>query len=107
MRSRMLVASALALFLGSCDRLDAGGCGPSADLVTGTYRSAGNGRWTGARGAFPHDNGQPKTLRLEREAGFLRITYLRDGQEVVETWRPRPGDDFWPTDASVGDARAD
>jgi hypothetical protein len=77
------------LLLGSCE----GGtpratCPPSAELTSGLYLSGGDGRWQGGPGQpHPHDNHQPKTLRLDREAGRAQITYRRDGQEVVEVWR--------------------
>jgi hypothetical protein len=58
--------------------------------LSGTYSSSGDGRWSGGRDSFPHDNKQPKVLRLDREAGRLIISYRRDGQEVVETWRLEP-----------------
>jgi hypothetical protein len=98
-RILMLVASAL--FLGSCQGEDPATCPPAGPLVSGAYVSSGIGTWHGTRGSFPHDNDQPKVLQLDREAGRLRITYRRDGQEVVETWRVMPALSDPPTDASA------
>lgn len=100
MRSLMLVASAL--FLGSCPQgPDLGHCPSAWGLESGTYFSPGLGTWSGQTGSFPHDNGQPKVLRLELAAKRMRTIYQRDGQEVVETWRPSPGQRDWPIDASA------
>jgi hypothetical protein len=101
MRPLMLVASALLAGL-SCHPSDRVSCPPTEALASGTYLSKGDGTWNAAPPPFPHDNKQPKTLGLDLEAGRLVITYLRDdGQEVVETWRPRPGQGDWPTDAGT------
>jgi hypothetical protein len=98
---RPLLAASALLLAGSCEGLHPVDCGPSEPLVSGTYRSKGDGTWNAAPPPFPHDNKEPKTLRLDLEAGRLVITYLRGGQEVVETWRPRPGQGDWPTDAGT------
>jgi hypothetical protein len=77
------------LLLGSCEgAMPPGRCPPTAELTSGLYVSNGDGRWQGGSGQpHPHDNRQPKTLRLDREAGRAQISYRRDGQEVVEVWR--------------------
>ena len=87
MRSSTLVLSLL--LLGSCEQsAPTPSCPPAAELTSGPYVSGGDGRWLGGPGQpLPHDNHQPKLLRLDREAGRLSISYRRDGQEVVETWR--------------------
>jgi len=101
MRHLMLAASALLVGF-SCHPFDPGSCGPAEPLASGTYLSRGDGTWNAPPPPFPHDNKQPKTLRLELEAGRLVITDLRDdGQEVVETWRPKPNQWDWPTDAGT------
>jgi len=98
-RILMLVASAL--FLGSCQGEAPAACPPAGPLVSGAYLSSGIGTWQATQGSFPHDNDQPKVLQLDREAGRVRITYRRDGQEVVETWRLAPDQRAWPADASA------
>jgi hypothetical protein len=96
----MLAASALLIGL-SCLPANPESCGAVEPLASGIYFSSGDGQWNTSPPPFPHDNHQPKTLRLDLEAGRLLITYQRDGQEVVEIWRPRPDQSDWPTDAGT------
>lgn len=94
MRRATLLLSVL--LLGSCQSSDPVSCPPYGELRSGTYQSDGRGRWQGGPGQpLPHDDHQPKVLRLDRADGRLRVTYQRNGQEVVETWRvvPRSGGD--------------
>ncbi len=56
---------------------------PLYPVRSGHYESRGAGTvlWS-----FPHGE-EPKTMDVDREAGTVRITYTRDGSEVVEIWR--------------------
>jgi hypothetical protein len=62
-------------------------CLPSSAFSPGGYASQG-GAWVNGTDSFPHDGGA-KTLVIERDRegkGLVRITYMRNGRTVVETW---------------------
>jgi hypothetical protein len=85
------------LFLGAslllgCWQID-DECPPSSAFSPGVYTSQG-GAWVNGTDSFPHDGGA-KTLVIERDregTGLVRITYVRNGRTVVETWSM--GSDF-------------
>lgn len=80
-----LAAGAVALFAGcpgSCPTC------PQVDLASGTFVTTvpgGPGGGTPA-GAFPWGS-EPKTLALDVAGRTVQVRYVRDGHEVVETWR--------------------
>ena len=95
MRNLVLVASGLLVGL-ACGSFDSGSCGPAAPLVSGSYSSAGDGRWSDSAGTFPHDNRQPKAMQLVLEADRVRINYVSAGRQIVEIWKPGPDRFDWP-----------
>jgi hypothetical protein len=59
-----------------------------ADLIANsTYRSFHDEDGTSQTRTFPSFmNSAPKTLEVDRAAGVVRIVYLFEGEQVVETW---------------------
>jgi hypothetical protein len=86
--SLQIAVAGVLLFLAACS------CPPGHDptevrypIVDGSYTQKSYSEMGQGTVSLPSAMVRNKTLRVDRSAGQIRITYVRDGKEVVETWR--------------------